>query len=51
MKFSVFEIATMTAEERQFYLEWFVEMKRKENEAREGANSQAPQQPKFGPAA
>ena len=38
----------MTAEERQFYLEWFVEMKRKENESREGAGT-APTQPKFGP--
>jgi hypothetical protein len=48
----MFEIATMTAEEREFYLEWFVEQKRKENEARENASNRAsPAEPKFGPAA
>lgn len=42
----------MTAEEREFNLEWFVEQKRKENEARENAgNRAASSEPKFGPAA
>ena len=51
MKFSFFEISTMTAEEREFYLSWFSETRRKENEAQEGSNSPAPQEAKFGPGA
>ena len=42
----------MTAEEREFYLNWFVDMKRKENEAREaGSAPSGNTEPKFGPAA
>lgn len=41
----------MTAEEREFYLEWFAEMRRKENEAKQSANTRSPSEPQFGPAA
>ena len=51
MGFSIFEMSTMTAEEREFYLNWFVEIKRKENEAREAGNAPADTGPKLGPAA
>ena len=51
MNFSFFEISTMTAEEREFYLNWFSEMRRKENEAQENSNSRSPQEAKFGPGA
>lgn len=51
MGFSAFEIATMTAEEREFYLEWYVDVKRKENEAKQAQSSPKSEEPKFGPAA
>jgi len=51
MRFSLFEIATMTAEERNHYLEWFVEMKQKENEAKDSSAQSPAQSPQFGPAA
>lgn len=52
MGFSMFEIATMTAEDREFFLGWFVDMKRKENEAQESSgHTSSDNGPKFGPAA
>jgi len=48
MGFDMYEIGTMTAEERDFFLNWFVEIKRKENAAR---SQPADNGPKFGPAA
>lgn len=52
MNFSLFEIATMTAEEREFFLEWYVEAKKKENEAYQSAQTKYDKtQPHFGPAA
>ena len=51
MNFNLFEIATMTAEERTFYLEWFSETKRQENEAEAAASSSdnANSGPSYGP--
>jgi len=50
MSFSMYEISTMTAEEREFFLDWFVETKRKENEAKDTGDTPS-SDPKFGPAA
>lgn len=50
MHFSTFEIATMTAEEREFYLKWFVDMKKREKEAQEASSKSSNDGPKFGPA-
>ena len=42
----------MTAEEREFFLEWYVEAKKKENEAYQSAQTKYDKtQPHFGPAA
>jgi hypothetical protein len=51
MRFSLFEISTMTAEEREFYLQWFVDVKRQENEAREAGKAATDNGPRLGPAA
>ena len=50
MGFSMFEINTMTAEDREFYLKWFAKTRTKEKEA-ESAPSAAEQGPKLGPSA
>ena len=47
MGFSMEEIGYMTAEDREFFLDWFVETKRKENEAKQAPST--PAGPKFGP--
>ena len=49
MGFNLFEIATMTAEEREFYLDWFTKIKKEENKSKQ---SSAPSDsgPKLGPA-
>lgn len=52
MRFSLFEISTMTAEEREFYLNWFAEIKAKENEAANKATqTTSAETPTLGPAA
>jgi hypothetical protein len=51
MGFNLFEIATMTAEEREFYLEWFVETRKKENDAQSAGSTPKNSSPKLGPAA
>jgi hypothetical protein len=33
MNFSLYEIGNMTAEDREFYLKWFADMKTKERES------------------
>ena len=48
--FNLFEIETMTAEERDFYLKWYADMKTKENEAKAASNAPSSTEPKFGPA-
>ena len=41
MGFSMEEIGYMTAEDREFFLDWFVETKRKENEAKQAPSTPA----------
>jgi hypothetical protein len=51
MNFSTSEIAVMTAEERSFYLEWFADIKKKENDATSSGQTPTSDGPKLGPAA
>ena len=48
MRFSLFEIATMTGEEREFYLKWYNELKEKEREA-SSSHGVSNNEPHFGP--
>jgi len=50
MNFSLQEMSNMTAEDREFYIKWFADMKNKENEAKE--RSMAPDsEMRLGPSA
>lgn len=50
MNFSLQEISCMTAEDREFYLKWFADMKTKEKEAEE-RNARPGSDMKLGPSA